>query len=359
MEDNRLLSDKVKEELAQRTRQMGPHGAEHRISERALAKSLGMSRGPIRSALAELEKEGLVVRERGRGTRILSKRRSSIGSAALIFGSGLSSGPARAGIAGLFARLEGVSVALGTRRVPTILCPAHGYVSDALETGSACTAEAFAERLAARVSAVIMVEWHYYCVEVAQELEKRSFPYVVVNLEEEADVRSVIIDHRDVGRRAAEFMVKCGYRSAMCLLGSRRRFLFQQLAQGFEEVWGERKLQIVECHGLAESARTALASVYNEGQKPEAVFSYGDERTLGVLDALRERNVNVPDQTGVLCYGRTSPLTREADVTGFAEPYLETGRMAVKVLEGLSTGQILDRKMVVSAPFVLGRTMVF
>jgi DNA-binding LacI/PurR family transcriptional regulator len=250
-------------------------------------------------------------------------------------------------------------MALGTKRIPAILCPAAGYASAMFETDSSCTPEIFAARLAERASAAIMVEWHHYCVEVARELEKKAFPYVAAYLEEDADIRCVVTDVREVGRRAAEFMVKCGYESALCLIGSRRRYLFNQLAQGFENEWRERKLEIVECEGMTESARTALTSVLNEGRRPEVVFAYGDERTQGALEALRECKVAVPAEVGVLCYGRTSPLTREADVTGFAEPYEHVGRTALDILEGLCGGRPVDRKTVVSAPFVLGRTMLF
>jgi DNA-binding LacI/PurR family transcriptional regulator len=118
-------------------------------------------------------------------------------------------------------------------------------------------------------------------------------------------------------------------------------------------------LEIVECHGVTESVRTAVLSILNEGRKPEAIFAYGDERTQGVLDALRERGVAIPVETGVLCYGRTSPLTREAGVTGLAEPYVEAGRTAVEILENLCAGKPVERKTVVSTPFVLGRTMLF
>jgi DNA-binding LacI/PurR family transcriptional regulator len=282
-----------------------------------------------------------------------------IGSVMLVFGSSDSPNRTRSGVTGLFARLEGLSAALGSKRISTILCPASGYSSDVLMTSLSCTPGDFAEHLAARASAVIIVEWHHYCVEVARELEKRSFPYVITNLEEEADVQSLAIDQQEMGRRAAEFMMKCGYQSAWCLLGNRRRFIFQQVAQGFEEIWGRRKLEIVECYGLSENARAAMTSVLNAGPKPDAIFTYGEERTLGALNVLHERNIAVPDEVGVLCYGRTSAVTREAGVTGFADPYIEMGRLAVEVLEKLCTGQPVERKMIVPPPFVLGRTMVF
>jgi DNA-binding GntR family transcriptional regulator len=46
----------------------GYFGPDERLREEALAKSMGVSRGPIREALTQLEREGLVVIQRNRGT---------------------------------------------------------------------------------------------------------------------------------------------------------------------------------------------------------------------------------------------------------------------------------------------------
>ncbi len=46
----------------------GYFGPGERLREEALAKSLGVSRGPVREALSQLEREGLVVIQRNRGT---------------------------------------------------------------------------------------------------------------------------------------------------------------------------------------------------------------------------------------------------------------------------------------------------
>ena len=46
----------------------GYFGPGERLREEALAKSMGVSRGPIREAFSQLEREGLVVIQRNRGT---------------------------------------------------------------------------------------------------------------------------------------------------------------------------------------------------------------------------------------------------------------------------------------------------
>jgi len=49
-----------------------------RLAEDDLANQMGVSRGPVREALARLEREGLVVIERHKGARIASWGRSDV-----------------------------------------------------------------------------------------------------------------------------------------------------------------------------------------------------------------------------------------------------------------------------------------
>ena len=67
----RVLSDVVTDDLRQA---IVEHDLEpgRRISEDELAAQMGVSRGPIREALARLEREGLITIERHRGARVAS-----------------------------------------------------------------------------------------------------------------------------------------------------------------------------------------------------------------------------------------------------------------------------------------------
>src|SRR6478752_4464093 len=53
----------------------GHFGPGERLREEALAKAMGVSRGPIREAFTQLEREGLVVIQRNRGTFVARLKR--------------------------------------------------------------------------------------------------------------------------------------------------------------------------------------------------------------------------------------------------------------------------------------------
>ncbi|HEY3614523.1 MAG TPA: GntR family transcriptional regulator [Gaiellales bacterium] len=71
------LSDTVTERL-RRTIVEGRFSPGDRLREEQLAEALDVSRGPIRDALRELEREGLVVRRRNRGAIVASLSREDV-----------------------------------------------------------------------------------------------------------------------------------------------------------------------------------------------------------------------------------------------------------------------------------------
>ena len=353
-----LLKDKVKRKILARLSRGQSASPSFLPSERVLAGHLGISRTTVRAALAELEAEGLIVRERGRGTRVVRERERHVGTVAVVFGS--PGGTTYGGnvLAELFALIEGISLSLGSKGIPAIFCPTSGYESEAMETDASATSAAFAQQLMRRTSAAILVEWQH-SAEVAHELEKRGFPCVVANEEENADVRRVRVDFAALGHQAAEYMARCGYDNAVCLVGSRRRFVFGEFCAAFETTWQGHRVRWVECYPRVRSARDGLCDVLRRGHESLAIFAFGDERTLGALESLKEKGLAAPEHVGVMCYGRSRQAVREAGVTGFTEPAADVGRLAVEKLVNLCASRQVERTTVLPAPLVEGRTMFF
>jgi DNA-binding GntR family transcriptional regulator len=75
--NRRSLSDDVLDRLRAAIVR-GTFGPGHHLSEVALAETFGVSRGPIREAFAELEREGLLTIERHRGARVTRLSREDI-----------------------------------------------------------------------------------------------------------------------------------------------------------------------------------------------------------------------------------------------------------------------------------------
>ena len=90
-----LLKDRVKSILLERIRAVEPGGTAYLPSERALSQELEVSRGPVQAALSELEAEGLIQREHGRGSRIISDLPAASFNVAVIYPHRLNPSPKR------------------------------------------------------------------------------------------------------------------------------------------------------------------------------------------------------------------------------------------------------------------------
>jgi DNA-binding GntR family transcriptional regulator len=77
MPEKRALSDDVASRL-QAAILSGAFAPGERLREEALARALGVSRGPVREALAELERQGLVVINRNRGAVVAQLSRNDL-----------------------------------------------------------------------------------------------------------------------------------------------------------------------------------------------------------------------------------------------------------------------------------------
>ena len=85
---------------------------------------------------------------------------------------------------------------------------------------------------------------------------------------------------------------------------------------------------------LTESGRRAVAELYDRrGVRPEAIVTANDQMALGVLEALAERKIRVPDDVAVVGFDDieearfTSP-----PLTTVRQPLYEQGREAVRLL---------------------------
>lgn len=80
VEVNFSLKDKIYDALKQAITSMiiQGHAKEHRLDEHQLSKDLGVSRTPIREALARLEQEGFVRIQQRRGTFVVRKTKQEI-----------------------------------------------------------------------------------------------------------------------------------------------------------------------------------------------------------------------------------------------------------------------------------------
>lgn len=172
------------------------------------------------------------------------------------------------------------------------------------------------------------------------ELKRRNIPYVLIdNQKPENDAFSVTVDNYRGGYSAAKHLIALGHSSIAHLSGNEMFRSTRERRSGFEQALNEHGLIPFETiqgefeisFGY-ESCRKWLSS----GSLPTAVFAGDDYIALGVVNALLEEGIRVPEQVAVVGYDGQ-------DISSQLHPYLTTIRQPADRIGLAAVDMLLKR----------------
>lgn len=147
----------------------------------------------------------------------------------------------------------------------------------------------------------------------------RTYPY------------SVSTDNPAGARRAVEHLVQLGHRRVAYIANRRSQRTNLDRLAGYQRVLAENGIPakediIVEGDGTLLGGNRAARILLSRTQPPTAVFCFNDMTALGVLSALREARIRVPDAMSVVgfddvefatyCYPRLTTVRQPTDLMG-------------------------------------------
>jgi DNA-binding LacI/PurR family transcriptional regulator len=110
---------------------------------------------------------------------------------------------------------------------------------------------------------------------------------------------------------------------------------------------------VIDTHLTSPDGYDSMIAMIERGNLPTAIFCGNDTVALGVMKALGEHNISIPDDISIIGFDNieTAAYTQPA-LTTISVPTKELGRMAVKImLDKLETGR--DYALKVNLPFSL------
>lgn len=132
------------------------------------------------------------------------------------------------------------------------------------------------------------------------DLSNLSVPVVYAFTEGTPDSVSFRSDDAQGARLAVEWLAKLGRRHIVHVTGPQDFFSVRERADAYREVAGEMEPVM---YGIwAESwGHEAVERIWTRsGEKPDAIFCGNDQIARGVVDALRERGIKVPQDVSVV-----------------------------------------------------------
>ena len=138
------------------------------------------------------------------------------------------------------------------------------------------------------------------------ELKKGNVPIVLFDRFVDAlNIPSVVIDDYKGGYCATEHLINQGYKRIAHLAGPQRFQTFQNRQKGFLDALKAYDVPIDESLIYTgdisiEAGKWAADYFMDLGNPPDAIFAVEDFSALGVVKRLKEREIKIPEEVGVI-----------------------------------------------------------
>lgn len=200
-----------------------------------------------------------------------------------------------------------------------------------------------------------------------ERLQSFQIPFVIVaDHRPEPELSVSDVDNVDAGRQITDHLLDLGHRRIAMLRGNNDHQSSILRASGYR--------QALEARGVFyESALDILGGAYYEGfgyestlsllelpeaSRPTALFCGDDRIAIGALEALRKREVPVPEQMSVVgindsLAGATAPIP----LTTLKQPSREIGIEAVNLIRAhITKGEAPGRKAIIPGTLIVRST---
>jgi len=311
-------------------------------SEPQIVDKLGLSRNTIRQAMAELEQEGFIVREQGRGTFVARAERPA-GRKKIVAGTGVGIAFFKTGqmkhpyMSRLF---HSIGACATDYRFHTQLFVAKGEHFGSVRS---LLRQAI---LSQRINGLLLVEEGEK--ENLDFLVEIGFPFVVVNMEfmTHRELPTVKVDSYRATLLGLEHLLRLGHRRIGLLCGpfsypgSGQRFASHEILQAYKDCLEQFGIpfdpQLVqETSYLLQEGRDFTRQLLQLPSRPTALLTTDDILAFGAKLAVAEKHLRIPGDVSIVALG---DLLGMADLTVVQYPFDEMAGKAVRMLSCLLEG---------------------
>ena len=340
----------LKEYLKEKMRQGNILPDEQLPSENMLARQFMVSRHTVRQALGDLENEGYVYREQGRGTFCAPRKRNNSGRTIAVVTTYISDYIFPAVIRGI----EEVLSASGY----TLLLANTG--NDKLKEAQ-CLENLLSQDIAGLIieptkSAGDNVNFKYF-----QELKRRKIPYLMLHaVYPELEPAYIVMDDEKGGYMVTQYLLQLGHRDiagifkADDLQGVKRQAGFCSALNTYNISLKPEFLGNYDTEQQKSFPYQFTRGLLQRVNKPTAIVCYNDQIAIRILEAVREEGIKIPDQLSIIGYDDSSlAVASEVKMTTIKHPKAEMGRQAARFIIDMMEGRMEKPRLVYQPELII------
>lgn len=160
---------------------------------------------------------------------------------------------------------------------------------------------------------------------------------------EELDVPFVSTNNFNSSYEATKLLLENGHTRISCVQGVESTISNRERVNGYKSALQDSDKNIIEVIGsdfTIENGYKSALKLFENSQKPTAIFSLSNQITIGVMKAARELGLKIPDDLSLISFDDQPyfELTEPA-ITSVRQPVERIGKKAVQVLFELMEGK--------------------
>tara|TARA_R110000868_G_scaffold378166_3_gene643569 strand:- start:207 stop:1229 length:1023 start_codon:yes stop_codon:yes gene_type:complete len=164
-----------------------------------------------------------------------------------------------------------------------------------------------------------------------------------------SDIDCIINDDYQISKNVIDHLSEKGYKNIAFISGPTNLSVYKDRLNGFEDGMSKNNLKIKKewvFQGIKtkEEARSITVNLFNnDNERPDAIFCTSDTLALGTINALKEMNINIPDDVGVVGYSNdTFSEIISPSLTSIEQSPQEIGSNAAKILINIIDSENVD-----------------
>ena len=178
-----------------------------------------------------------------------------------------------------------------------------------------------------------------------KNLHQRGLPIVFFDrVAADIDTHKIVANNEKGAFEATEFLINKGYKRIAHLTSTSHLSISIERLLGYKKALQQHHLPVREdyikhcAHGgmFLDEVESAINSLMNLPEKPDAIFVAGDRLSVGCLMVLKKLDIKVPDDIGIAGFSNSDVLDLlNPPLTAVHQPAYEIGQIATEMLINL------------------------